>query len=702
MNCKFFIQFILTLIQYVIILIAGLDSRPSLVVMARSGYVRRNIVIAFAIVACGIVTITVLLTTTLKLPTSNPLEQTTNSPIQWYHELQPYEINIVLDYLQKNTNISLLSLENARLNGSFVHYIELKLPVKRSVLKHLYHNGSTPERSAKAAIFRGDLNPPIVEEYRLWPLPNITKIFRTRFVPYTQRPILLLEIAHFYRYIVPKFDKAIDIFLQKEYSNSLSSCKGQCIDFSFTPIPSTVAKKGRRMVWIWFNAKSPYKLHPLDFQFEADISSENPSEWTIGRVWFEDKLFDIDKFMAYYLTKKRQKISGFPRKQYTWEHLQNKPLPTSDSQNFNAQTPRYTITDNFSTVNYLKWKFHLHMSPTGGVRLLNIQFRGETIVYEMNLQEVCVIYSGSTPAAQNLNFVDGTALFGSRIAGLVEGVDCPFGASFISPTIYTVNDGGFKVQHNATCIFEHNSQVPLRRHKVSMSAKRYYNGMPDKVLVVRSILTFLSYDYIMDYIFHSNGAVEAKVFSTGSLITTTLSPNDKEFGTKLDNFTLANVHNHLFNYKVDLDILSDKNRHSVWQLRPIKVSSVWNNRSSTYHYSMEKMTRYLIETEKEAAYKYNFTKPEYLLFHADKLNKNGYPRSYRILLSGLSPKSSDDDIFKSIAWAETQLAVTSRKEIEETSSSVYALWDSIHPVVDFRRYINNESIIDKVSNYFIV
>lgn len=658
----------------------------------------KTLAILFGILAAVLVIITVILTISSNPPTPVPIER--HEAIKWYHELHPFEIQKVLDFLKEKINITLESPQNARLNSSFVHYVELKLPIKSSIINYVYRNGPEPVRLAKTALFRGDLVPPVVEEYILWPLPNISSFMKSRTVPYNLRPILLLEIASLYKYILPKFEKATTSFIKEEYGMLFSQCMSRCVEISFSPVPSTVARKGRREIWAWLGLKSFYKVYPLDFQFEVDITNANPSEWTLGKVWFDSTLFnDTDSFLDYYRNKREPYTPWYRRKQSvldsTNEFPERKPLPINPPPT-NSQTQRYTITDNSSTVTYLKWKFHLQLSPTGGLRLLNIQYRGKLIVYEMNLQEVAVVYSGSTPAAQNLNFIDGTALFGSRMAGLVEGVDCPFGSTFLSPTIYTVNDGGFRIQHNSTCIFEHDSQVPLRRHKVSVSSGRYYQGIPDKVLVVRVILTFLSYDYIMDYVFHNNGAIEARVFSTGALITTAPSHADSNFGVEIDPFILANIHNHLFNYKVDLDIISVTNRHSRWRIHEIKESDSWSSRNSTKHYTLDKMTQELIQTEMEARYNYDFYKPEYLLFHTGKvLNKNEYPRSYRIILSGITRKNADDDIFKSLAWADTQMAVTIRKEYEETSSSLYALWDSIDPIVDFKKYINNDSIIDE-------
>jgi diamine oxidase len=50
-----------------------------------------------------------------------------------------------------------------------------------------------------------------------------------------------------------------------------------------------------------------------------------------------------------------------------------------------------------------------------------------------------------------------------------------------------------------------------------------------------------------------------------------------------------------------------------------------------------------------------------------------------------------------ISWARYQVAVTKYKETERQSSSVYAMYDGMNPVVDFQSFIDdNETITDTV------
>lgn len=66
------------------------------------------------------------------------------------------------------------------------------------------------------------------------------------------------------------------------------------------------------------------------------------------------------------------------------------------------------------------------------------------------------------------------------------------------------------------CLFENNNGYPLRRHlSYSQSEGAFYGGMLDSVLVLRSIVTVVNYDYVLDFMFHQNGALETRVMSTG-------------------------------------------------------------------------------------------------------------------------------------------------------------------------------------------
>lgn len=72
----------------------------------------------------------------------------------------------------------------------------------------------------------------------------------------------------------------------------------------------------------------------------------------------------------------------------------------------------------------------------------------------------------------------------------------------------------------AMCVFEQNTGVPLRRHlSYSRDQGAFYGGMSDSVLIFRSILTIVNYDYVMDFVFHQVGSAQV---SNGLNITSCL------------------------------------------------------------------------------------------------------------------------------------------------------------------------------------
>lgn len=77
------------------------------------------------------------------------------------------------------------------------------------------------------------------------------------------------------------------------------------------------------------------------------------------------------------------------------------------------------------------------------------------------------------------------------------------------------DDAPLKISR-AFCLFENNNGYPLRRHlSYSRSEGAFYGGMMDSALTLRSALTIINYDYIVDFILHQNGVIETRVMSTG-------------------------------------------------------------------------------------------------------------------------------------------------------------------------------------------
>ena len=92
---------------------------------------------------------------------------------------------------------------------------------------------------------------------------------------------------------------------------------------------------------------------------------------------------------------------------------------------------------------------------------------------------------------------------GTHSKSLIPGSDCPEGATFLNVSFLGEAMGEATTLERAVCVFEQNTGVPLRRHmSYARGQGAFYGGMSDSVLTVRSVLTIVNYDYIVDFVFH--------------------------------------------------------------------------------------------------------------------------------------------------------------------------------------------------------
>lgn len=626
-----------------------------------------------------------------------------------FSQLSFEEIDAVLEYLYAIKDLRLTTPDRTSIETSFIHTIELQPPPKEEVLEYLNSNGKKPVRKAKVYIFRGDIDPPLIEEYIVGDLPNVTYAHvanvssRHTQIPYIYRPFSSYEFMGIYRHVIPHIGKDANHVLEESYNATAINCGNRCLRFSMTPISSGYLEEGKRKAWFWFAYDVEFfTLHPVDFQFLVDMTSAHPSNWTIEKIWYANQMFPslhnfLDEYRCGNINKTRLAFPEPEENLYSGLHRREPLFSRSKKRapvQFEPDGRRFQVSGN--TVTYLGWSMRHRMSPTNGFQLFDVRFDGEMIAYEMNLQEVIVLYSGYTPSARMLNYADSAGLFGTRHRGLVPGSDCPEDAQFFDVHLYSSNEGGKRTYENSLCVFEHNTNSPLRRHRAYSRIGAFYAGLVNSVLIVRTIMSVINYDYVIDYIFHQNGIIETKVSLTGYLSTSFYFPEEEYYGGHLREHTQAGLHNHLFHFKVDVDVKGTSNRFETLDIKPEYKKDPWsdNHHHQTYY------ERNLRKTEKEGEYTYNFETPKYLLIsNNNETTPEGIPRSIKINFSGISKMLLPDDygFAQSISWARHQLTVTKRKDEEEDSSSIFAMWDAKDPVVNFKNYSeDNENIIDEV------
>lgn len=473
-----------------------------------------------------------------------------------------------------------------------------------------------------------------------------------------------------------------------------------------TPVSSAFLPDGRRAAWFGLTYdREFFVLHPLDLQILVDMTQTDPSRWYDLKVFYAEQYFESINELAVRYQRGDINVtriafpSGSETELYSSLHLRGEPFPNDGRPppiQVLPQGNRFTVRG--TRIDYMKWGFTLRVSPTIGLQLFDVRFSGERIAYEVSLQEIAVLYAGHTPVASMLYFADSAGLFGTRMRGLLKGVDCPTEAVYLDTQMFTSNDAGLRRFPLAFCIFEHNRQVVLRRHRAYGATGAFYNGLSDNVLIVRTFIAVINYDYVIDYIFHASGALEVRISSTGYVTTSFYLPDEERYGTRVRSHVTAGMHQHLFHIKADLDIAGTKNTYTTWEVKVENKSDIWRERPFQSHVQTY-IDKRVKKRESEACYNYNFNTPKYLLISANDVTELGHHRSYRLIPRGMTPAllPPGDGFEPSVSWARCQMAITRHHDDEATSSSIFSMWDARNPVVNFSQYLeDDESIVNEV------
>ena len=221
--------------------------------------------------------------------------------------------------------------------------------------------------------------------------------------------------------------------------------------------------------------------------------------------------------------------------------------------------------------------------------------------------------------------------------------------------------------------------------------------MNDASLVFRFITDMFNYDYIHDFVFHQNGAVEIKTMLTGVLLMTPYyADNKNKYGYEVAEKALGGFHDHFMLFKLDLDILGTKNSFKTIDVVTKKFADPWEAYPVTKKYLEENKRK----TELNATIKYNFDQPKYYIFYNEKeRNKYGNVRGYRILpVHKIKEVYPDDHIgTRATEWSKYQLSISKYKETERYGSCMFNYFPQHStPLCSFDKMIkDDENIVNE-------
>lgn len=439
-----------------------------------------------------------------------------------------------------------------------------------------------------------------------------------------------------------------------------------------------------------------YYIHPVGFEIMVDTGGNDVSLWKVEKIFYNNATYDtVEELLTAFDAGSKTSFPA-PKDKGSFSTYQRRgnPQPAKPLRNpqlFEPDGKRYTVSGHH--VEYMGWSFDFRSRTTSGIQLFDIKFNGERIVYELSAQEAEAFYSGWAPKPMFTNFLDVAWGMGSMTFELLRGVDCPDTATFFD-VVHLIGRNDPAKFKNAVCVFEQDMGIPLRRHYDTnfKDGYHFYGGMPGSALILRTASTTYNYDYVLDYIFYPNAVLEVRTTTSGYAQTTFYTVDEDPYAYQIHPQMAGTLHDHIFNYKVDLDVMGTENSHQVVQVGLTNITNPWFPND----YQVQKVLhRQLRKTEDEAVYKYNFNTPSLLnFFNSEKKNSYGVHRGYRIQIRDMMKQVLPESwpMVKGAAWSLNQMHVTKRKENEEKSSCMYNQQDMADPVLDFLKYVDGENI----------
>ncbi|XP_034028118.1 amiloride-sensitive amine oxidase [copper-containing] [Thalassophryne amazonica] len=623
-----------------------------------------------------------------------------------FADLTVREMKAVRSYLHSIPELDLSTAQSLNLKKNSILLIELHLPRKHEALRALDRGQAKPPREARVVVQFANQAKPNITEYIVSPLPSPkshrVKTFKgDRHPLFESRPITKSEYTHITEALVKITTKAQKLLFDTTGGFSFSNCSNRCLTFS--DIAPRGTGPGQRRTWIMLQKfVEGYFIHPVGFEVLLNHLDLDPQKWTVEKVWYNSRYFDsveelVEKYDAGLVEKAKlpdhddnDLYSTYIPRGYT-----STPTEIHGPKFVEPQGARYHIDHNF--VEYAGWSFAYRVRSSAGLQIFDLSFNGERIAYEISLQEAIAFYAGDTPAAMQTKYIDAGWAMGTSTYELAPGIDCPEIAKFVDLYHYYDTDKPIHFK-NALCIFEMPTGIPLRRHFNSNfnGGYNFYGGLENTVLVLRTTSTVYNYDYIWDFYFYQNGVVEVKVSATGYIHATYFTPNGIQYGTKVYNYVLGNLHTHLIHYKVDLDIAGRQNSFESLDLKFVNFTNPWSPEDFIVQ---SKLQRTQHKTERSAAFRFGKKFPRYVHFYnPNERNKWGHDKGYRIQFNShahsVLPRGWKEE--NGVNWSRYPLAVTRYKDDEVSSSSIYAQCNPWEPLVSFEDFIrNNEEIVNQ-------
>ncbi|WVR09407.1 hypothetical protein IAU60_006474 [Kwoniella sp. DSM 27419] len=435
-------------------------------------------------------------------------------------------------------------------------------------------------------------------------------------------------------------------------------------------------------------------LLPQGIYLQADITGRDQAKWAVKGVLYGDEYYtSVEAFRTAWRSKGFVKYT--PNEPGDWLGtdptgsrlpFETRPPPMA----IQPSGPRFKVDEKNKYVEWMGFTFYLTWTRDTGMRLYDIKFKGQRILYELGLQEAIAHYAGNDPVQSGCSYMDTYYGFGPFAFSQVPGYDMPQYAYCMNATFHAAEIS--QTHQCAISIFEADQNSPLQRH----ATDSYISVTKNIALTVRSISTIGNYDYLFDYVFYLDGSIETIVRASGYIQTAFYAKNE-EFGYRINQGLSGSMHDHVLTFKADFDILGTRNTLVKHTVEPIEKKFKWSDKP--------RKTMHLVKSEitNEDQGKMNWAdngKEQVIVVNKEARNPYGEPRGYRIMPSrgGAGMRltmTNSSNLLNSAGFASHQYYVTRQKDSERRASSAWNDYDPGHPLVDFSKFFNSENLVQE-------
>ncbi|KAF9806666.1 hypothetical protein IEO21_08603 [Rhodonia placenta] len=629
------------------------------------------------------------------------------APVNPWASLTVLETVAIADWLDAPERaLNLTPGSRVSIADNFIYHIGAFRPAKADALFYLDDPSAhgPPDRYARVTIHHGAAAEPYVQDYLIGPLPidgktgirELTEVYHRDAIPYNARGYTTLaEINPILTDIMPSLAEAT-----KELFDGVAL--GLPNDTLVAGAVGPLSFDGTfRRTWINWRRNVPgLWLHPVGFFLYIDMSGTDPREWRLLKIVYNHQVFDsVEEFMAAFHDGSLKRLPKRPdSKDVEWTSRTRPDTTPRDLDHLPGPRAvsfaglRFRVDRATQYISWMGWGMYLGFDRDMGLSLWDIRFKGERLIYELAPQEAIAQYAGNDPMQSSTAWLDRYFGMGGSVRDMLPGYDCPHEAVFLPATTHGFT--GSVTRQRAICIFEHDTGRPITRHMGYSQGE--FGAVKGYVLVVRSISTVGNDIVQFDYIFQLDGTIEVKLSASGYLQGGFWESTQEGYGTAIRDTTMGSLHDHVINFKVDLDIAGPKNSLLFTNTAQEEVSQPWFEDDWGSTVLQQKITRKIIENENDALLRYpqNF-QGGYALVNTEALNRWGIARGYAVH-PGYSPIYNtvvgSKRLLNNANWARYNLAVSRRKETEPSSSSMWNQNLPGAPMVDFHKFFDGENI----------